>query len=127
MIGPSRGYGNWGQYDALRPMLKITSTRGARSKNTLIKILIIGHRDWLSSLILSFLVLFIIIRLFIIVTVEVVIIFINLSEQGTNKLNSQLASSRESNPGHVGRMRVLAVERQQFLLNYNPQREGDFK
>ena len=89
------------------------------------KILIIGHRDWLSCLIFSFLVLFIII--FIIVTVEVVIIFINLSEQGTNKLNSQLASSRESNSGHVGRMRVLAVERQQFLLNYNPQGEGDFK
>ena len=42
--GPSRGHGHLSHWDAIGPMLTITSTRGARSKNTL-NIIIIGHRE----------------------------------------------------------------------------------
>ena len=50
LIGPSRGHGHWGHCDTMGPMLKITSTCGARYENIL-EIIIRGNRDSLSYVI----------------------------------------------------------------------------
>lgn len=50
VIGPSRGHRDWGHREAMRPMLKITSVRAAKSQNKL-KVIIMVRKDSLSYLV----------------------------------------------------------------------------